>query len=804
MSLSLRRALSNKTRIGYGLSVAAWLMFVVAAPVARAQQAAEELVAQKPFVSTVVEGLGVTRDKTGTPLAVAIVCGVNTPLEIVNLKTQKRLIMAEQRMDGIETCGQAYVTLPNRHVLVGTAAGYIYDVDPDKQTAVELTPQHTEPLGFTGATLGDDTVSYWLAQASGGSRMYSFNAQTGRWRDFGTVPTARGGVAYADKTVYLGSEGAGAAVFALNTESGVQTSFAIPGVPAASAVTVEAVVDGYLYASLASTPALTLVYDVKHAALVDQRPSLGRITAPLPQEVPQAKPVDPQPTTPQVAGAQTQATGTQPATESPNNTTTPPATGPSAPTTPSNNGQTQPSTPGNDTKPTQQPGTTNTSPETVTPPAGSVLPAQAPVAAPAEPQPRPVFFGSLSQYDPATKQTASKVNAQGLVPASACWIDETRCVVVSRSGRLGIVNTAGRSFKLLAPSPLTGGYHRVDFTVVGSDDTVFAASAVPGTAMLQLDRDKTMLRKLVGLPGAAFTSLASSNKTVVAGTDTGYLVRYSPGAQTTTPVFDAGVKVGSGSVSALAPAASGKLAYGLSQGGSAPTGAIGLYSVASGSVSLAPQVVLQNQTVGSLVYLKGQVFAGGISATGSAELVSYDTTRQAVVTRSVPVPGAKDISSLAVGPNGHIYGVAGSTLFEVDPQTLAVVNRHALSVTGQSGNLLFWQGKLLASVAGKIYQVNADTLSAKYLVGGSHVSVNSLGDMYYSRGAALQRMIAPRVQVAAVTKVQKASSSRFDFAAIDIRVRAGVVASFGLLLLSGLALRLHQRRVARAYYSLRR
>jgi hypothetical protein len=798
----------HKHKIFYVLAALSWLVLGVFTPVARAQQAAEELIAPKPFISTVIDGLGITNDKTGAPIAVAVVRGMNVQLEVVNLKTQKRLVVTELRNDGVTAGAAAYVALPNRHVLVGTTTGYVYDVDPDKQSVVELTVPQAGSPGFTAGTQGDGTVSYWLDRTATGSRLYGYTAQTSKWRDFGTVPSLTNGIVYANGVIYLGSDGQNATVYTVNAQTGAQASFTIPGVPAdTKSVNVTAVFESNLYVTVASSSAQTYVYDTKTNTVVDTQPSFGTVLQgsivkdPQPEASTTPQAVQTQPTTQSQATTST-GTQTQPVTDTPGTTTQ------------TNQGQSQ--TPGSDTKPTttqtqaQTQTQTQTTPTTTTPTeetvtTGTQTTTQKTEVATVTPKPKPVYFGAFSQYNPGTKQVTTVANTQGLQPVSGnCWTDETHCVVFNQAGRIGTVNTAARSFKLMTPSPFTGGYQATDFVTIGADDTVFAASAAPGTALLQLDRDKAGLSKVVGLGGATFASLLAVDDTVLAGTSTGRLVRYDVSKRTATPAFDAGVKAGDGSVTALARVGEARVVYGVSQTAGSPTGAIGIYDISTGAVRLPAQAVLKDQTVGSVVYGQGKIYVGGVNPAGSATLLAYDVAHQNVTAQTIPVPGKGAITSLVIGANGHVYGMAGSTLFEADPGTLTVRNRHALSVTDQAGNLLFWQGQLLASVAGKIYQVKADTLVATYVTNGVNLRVNSRGDMYYSRGAALYRTLAPHAQVAAVTKVQKSAVPRFNFSVVDIRVRAGIVGLFGVLLLAGLGLKLHQRRQAHAVYRARR
>jgi hypothetical protein len=136
MVFALSHAPFRVNRFVYMAAVLGWLFLGVWMPVAFAQSS-EELVARIPFIATSIDGMVLTKDKNGVPLAVTMPAGINAPLQVINLRTMQRVYSDEQRVDGVFVTARAYASLPNRHVLVGTSAGYVYDVDPDKLTVSE-------------------------------------------------------------------------------------------------------------------------------------------------------------------------------------------------------------------------------------------------------------------------------------------------------------------------------------------------------------------------------------------------------------------------------------------------------------------------------------------------------------------------------------------------------------------------------------------------------------------------------------------------------------------------------------------
>ncbi|MCA9327600.1 hypothetical protein KDA14_03670, partial [Candidatus Saccharibacteria bacterium] len=177
--------------------------------------------------------------------------------------------------------------------------------------------------------------------------------------------------------------------------------------------------------------------------------------------------------------------------------------------------------------------------------------------------------------------------------------------------------------------------------------------------------------------------------------------------------------------------------------------AVGVYSTVSRSVVATPVTVSADQQIVSLAYAHGVVYAGMTGGSGGAAVVAYDVTTKQVIDTSVPSSNAHRIDSLAASDAGVLYGVADTTLFAIDTDTMNVVKRKSFYATGATGNVVLADGKLTASIAGKIYNVNPQDFKSDYLMNGSHVAVNSFGDYYYSRDGGLYRKLMPREASAA-------------------------------------------------------
>jgi hypothetical protein len=109
------------------------------------------------------------------------------------------------------------------------------------------------------------------------------------------------------------------------------------------------------------------------------------------------------------------------------------------------------------------------------------------------------------------------------------------------------------------------------------------------------------------------------------------------------------------------------------------------------------------------------------------------------------------------------------------------------------GNVVFWQGKLRASVADKIYDVNLTNFDTTQVASGRNLVINSLGDTYYIRDGGLYRVRAKRQATAPVAPSSTARS--FDLTNIRLTAGVGSVTLLALLLILPLT-KLFQRRHA--------
>ncbi len=783
MVFAFSRVVLRNSRFVYLAAVLSWLLIGVWMPVAHAQSS-EELVARKPFISTNIDGMALTKDKNGTPLAVTIPEGINAPLQIINLRTMQRVYNNEQRVDGVFVTARAYVTLQNRHVLVGTNTGYVYDVDPDKLTAIEQELPGSPRVSFVDAVAADEDTAYFVVQVQSSTHLYRYSAGNGSWQDRGLLPQPDGGLAYEDGKLYSAN---GLGVMSIDTQSGAQLPLVVSNLPTdTTTLRVEAAYGGFLYLS---TQSQTVVYDIAHASIVDQQPLLGNIAGSLLREtvvtVPAVVPANTSPSTETEQLSSTSGTtntpglGTSGQPKKPNDTT-PTPTQTQTQTQTQNTEQTN--TDGSTQTPSGQTGQTETLPVTTT-----VVMVRPPT----------VYFGALGSYDPSTKAQKQPANSNDMQPVRGnCWLDSTRCVVYNRSGRLAVANTTNQGLKIASPSPLLGGFQPAVALAIAPDDTLYAASGAQRAAVLEADREKPEDRKMIAQSQGAVASMVALEGAVLAGTTTGMILRYDASTQTTTPSFGGKVSVGAGTVSALAGAAKGQVAFGVSQMGAKPSGSVGVYATAKQAVSLPAQTVLNDQSIASLLYHNGTLYIGGTvgpNATGGAALVAYDLEKRTLKVKTVPVASAKSITSMVVGPEGKLYGLGGATLFEFNPQTLGVARTRLFSNgAGSANNIANRAGQLVVSVGGRVLSVDPTTFADTYVAEGSQVAVNSLGDVYYSRNGGIYRVLAPRPAAAAAGSTEPSSGIGTGSIPINMKLGAGTVLA-GLILAAIPVFRLFHR-----------
>ncbi|MER6947881.1 hypothetical protein ABT294_27985 [Nonomuraea sp. NPDC000554] len=152
-------------------------------------------------------------------------------------------------------------------------------------------------------------------------------------------------------------------------------------------------------------------------------------------------------------------------------------------------------------------------------------------------------------------------------------------------------------------------------------------------------------------------------------------------------------------------------------------GALSLYSPRTGTYATHRPVV-ERQTVYSVVARHGTAYLGTLIQEGlglppvttTARLAAFDLVGRKLLWQVEPVPGARSITSLALGPD-FVYGMASTgDVFEFDPRTRKVTR--TLKV-GAKGGDLFVTGRVAYCGDGdRVYKLDLAAFTAKTIVEG--------------------------------------------------------------------------------------
>jgi hypothetical protein len=175
-------------------------------------------------------------------------------------------------------------------------------------------------------------------------------------------------------------------------------------------------------------------------------------------------------------------------------------------------------------------------------------------------------------------------------------------------------------------------------------------------------------------------------------------------------------------------------------------GDISLWNPATGAISVFSDVVA-DQTPVSLVNSGGLIWGGtsidggyGINPTAtSGELFAWDPTTHQVVFSTVPLQGATNVSGLVLDGQGHLWGLADSTLFEFDLATRTVIRTEALASTrddsmyGLENQLVLDHGRLFATTDGRLFHIDTVTWSVQTLYAGpaSNLTEDGQGQLFF-------------------------------------------------------------------------
>ena len=165
-------------------------------------------------------------------------------------------------------------------------------------------------------------------------------------------------------------------------------------------------------------------------------------------------------------------------------------------------------------------------------------------------------------------------------------------------------------------------------------------------------------------------------------------------------------------------------------------------------------VVIPDQSIVSLTYANQLVWAGtsvsgglGIRpSTEEAKLFSWDAKRGVKLDELVPVPGAKAITSMIIGPDKNIWGMAGGTLFVFNPITKTMLKTKPIYQSGVLKShvwrdafiMLHPSGKIYGTGGGQLFSVDPNNMEFKILEkSASLLAMDDEGKLYFHRSAEL-------------------------------------------------------------------
>ncbi|MGW6278305.1 hypothetical protein [Kribbella sp. NPDC055071] len=196
----------------------------------------------------------------------------------------------------------------------------------------------------------------------------------------------------------------------------------------------------------------------------------------------------------------------------------------------------------------------------------------------------------------------------------------------------------------------------------------------------------------------------------------------------------------------------GKIAVGTVPDGDRLGGALVIYDPKTG-VAQKYRNVVQDESVFGLTARRGIVYggtsiAGGLTTTPptrtAGTVFAWDVKRSRKLWETVPVPGAATVSSVTIGPDGLVWGVAGKTVVAMDPGCGKVVKSFTLGTTTSSGDIVATREAVYVSIdQNKIYRIGPGRGDVPTLfVAHPHRRLGVRGDhqLLFSSGSTLFRV----------------------------------------------------------------
>ncbi len=221
------------------------------------------------------------------------------------------------------------------------------------------------------------------------------------------------------------------------------------------------------------------------------------------------------------------------------------------------------------------------------------------------------------------------------------------------------------------------------------------------------------------------------------------------------------------------------------------------WNPATGSVQLFD--VVPNQSVVSLATWQNLILGGTSSSGGpgghpiaaNALLFAWNPSTQQVQFQIAPVAGARSITDLIAAPNGMIYGIAGNTLFEFNPQTQQVTDSQTLPFANVLYNSVAVDdaGRIWGLAESGIFAIDTNAFSATMIpssplqITGGFAMGN--GNIYFVSGPSVYGYTIPLAPAAVtVSPAQTSVSLNTAFNVVATVTGAGAVPT-GTVTLSG-------------------
>ena len=732
----MRQPARTTTITLWGAFVAALALAVtITAPaIAIAPGGREEALPAAPSPNPSVPSIGTTVLSDGTPVGIVVAGGDGGLLHIVDLNTQTVRSREQLAPENTDVQPWEFARLSNRHVLLASGGGQLFEIDPDApegQKATNLSdpsrPGYEQVAAYSkflwDVVVDEHDRAYVATQSDRGGHILRYdpsaNQGKGQWIDLlpGGVQSGETEVrslAYDNGFLYAGTGTKSLSIFRINTSTNTATKLSVPSHVTAGLGHLERlqVKAGNLYVGT-NVPGKI-------------RPTCGGTCV-----------LDP------ASGAQKTKDG----------------------------------------KPIEL---DTWSSQVVTRP-GEAEKVYYSVQSKAVP--------TLMEYDPRTNTSralAEKLTSSAR-PSQSSWATHDHFISAGKDdGSISIVHASERIAKNLTNDANQSS------GIVGSPRTIQSLAAVPGgdlygswymtapmllraTPNTQVDKTQYSLPKA---PLGQVEGFGHSSKWFVTGIyPSGELVSYEMGASGPTLEQPQSVRIASDARQArpytIVPINEDEFAVGTSPKNKAGSGSLSIYDAAHNKIDTYPldtisyadpslQGLLSDRRPLSIVHHQDKLYVG-TSASGNGmnpeqteasapRLFEFDLKTRKVTRVMTPFKDQRSITALTLGSDGTVYGTTGMHVFAMSPADFTIGRSRALTRQGYAdanrSQLIERDGVLYGIMAGRLRALSTSLQDEGTVIADfattpqGKVYVNSLalgadGSLYYARGSRIYRYRFP-------------------------------------------------------------